>query len=251
MIWKYFLQVCHLYFHFQNDVFEVQKLILIKSYLSIFSCMDSYFGIITKNYLPMLGHKYFLLLFFLEILKIFEVFTFRSLILFFWGGTPMACGGSQAKGLIRAAATSLYHSHRNGGIPAVSATYNTAHGNTRSLTRWARPGIEPTTSLFLVRFVSHWATMGTPHLFLYVKGKYKILVVLSLNSWPINDIQLWEYIKKIVFVWNESFVFEMECFFKLKILFRASKLVCINIFISELIITCFWQYGWTSHYIFN
>ena len=33
-------------------------------------------------------------------------------------------------------------------------TYTTAHSNTRSLTHWARPGIEPTTSWFLVRFIS-------------------------------------------------------------------------------------------------
>ena len=31
------------------------------------------------------------------------------------------------------------------GIWAVSATYTTAHGNTGSLTHWARPGSEPTT----------------------------------------------------------------------------------------------------------
>ena len=30
----------------------------------------------------------------------------------------------------------------------------TAHGNTRSLIHWERPGIEPTTSWFLVRFIS-------------------------------------------------------------------------------------------------
>ena len=35
-------------------------------------------------------------------------------------------------------------------------------GNTGSLTQWARPGIEPSTSWFLVRFVNHWATTGTP-----------------------------------------------------------------------------------------
>ena len=40
------------------------------------------------------------------------------------------------------------------GIRAASVTYTTAHGNARSLTPWARPGIEPTTSWFLVRFVS-------------------------------------------------------------------------------------------------
>ena len=31
-------------------------------------------------------------------------------------------------------------------IGATSSTYTTAHGNTRSLTHWARPGIEPTSS---------------------------------------------------------------------------------------------------------
>ena len=37
-----------------------------------------------------------------------------------------------------------------------------------SLTHWARPGIEPTTLWFLVRFVNRWATMGTPFFFLLV-----------------------------------------------------------------------------------
>ena len=36
----------------------------------------------------------------------------------------------------------------------MSATYITAHGNTGSLTHWVRPGIEPTSSWMLVRFVS-------------------------------------------------------------------------------------------------
>ena len=35
------------------------------------------------------------------------------------------------------------------GIGAMSVTYTTVHGNTRSLTHWARPGIEPPTSWFL------------------------------------------------------------------------------------------------------
>ena len=39
-------------------------------------------------------------------------------------------------------------------IRAASATYTTAHGNARSLTHWARPGIKSTTSWFLVGFVS-------------------------------------------------------------------------------------------------
>ena len=76
--------------------------------------------------------------------------------------TPAAYGGSQARGLIGAVATGPCHSHGNMGIQAVSTTYTTAHGNTRSLTHWVRPGIEPTTSWFLVGFVNHWATTGTP-----------------------------------------------------------------------------------------
>ena len=35
-----------------------------------------------------------------------------------------------------------------------SVTYTTAHCNARSLTHWAKPGIEPTSSWILVRFVS-------------------------------------------------------------------------------------------------
>ena len=55
-------------------------------------------------------------------------------------------------GQIGAIAAGLYHSYSNsrskwhlGPIP---------HGNARSLTHWAKPGIEPATSLFLVGFVS-------------------------------------------------------------------------------------------------
>ena len=47
-------------------------------------------------------------------------------------------------------------------IQATSATYTTALGNAGSLTYWEKPGIKPTTSWFLVRFINHCATMGTP-----------------------------------------------------------------------------------------
>ena len=39
-------------------------------------------------------------------------------------------------------------------IQVESVTYTTSHGDTGSLTRWARPRIEPTTWWFLVGFVS-------------------------------------------------------------------------------------------------
>ena len=46
------------------------------------------------------------------------------------------------------------------GIWARSVTYATAHGNARSLAHWARPGIEPSTSWFLVGFDnSDWISL--------------------------------------------------------------------------------------------
>ena len=53
------------------------------------------------------------------------------------------------------------------GIQGPSATYTTAHGNTGSLTHWARPGIQPATSWFLIRFANHWAMTGTPYIYMF------------------------------------------------------------------------------------
>ena len=72
----------------------------------------------------------------------------------FLGPHPVAYGGSQARGQIRAVATGLRHSQQPRQIWATSATYTTTHGNAGSLTHWARPGIEPTSSWILVRFVT-------------------------------------------------------------------------------------------------
>ena len=47
-------------------------------------------------------------------------------------------------------------------IQATSVTYVTACGNTRSLTQWVRPGIEPASSWMIVGFSTCWATTGTP-----------------------------------------------------------------------------------------
>ena len=49
-------------------------------------------------------------------------------------------------------------------IQASTTTYTTAHGNARSLTHWARPGIEPSTSQFLVGIISaapRWELLGS------------------------------------------------------------------------------------------
>ena len=68
---------------------------------------------------------------------------------------------SQSRGRIGAAAPGLHNSHARSW--AASETYTTAHSNANSLTHWARPGIKPTSSWILIRFVVLWATMGTPY----------------------------------------------------------------------------------------
>ena len=82
----------------------------------------------------------------------------------FLRASPAACGGSLAWGPFGAVAAGLRHSHRQQcQIRTPSATYTTAHGNVRSLTHWARPGIEPPSSWFLVGCVCFCcARTGTP-----------------------------------------------------------------------------------------
>ena len=65
---------------------------------------------------------------------------------------PVAYGSSQGRGRIRG--YSCWSTH-----------------NARSLTHWAKPGIEPTSSWILVRCITCQATMGTPRflvLFLFL-----------------------------------------------------------------------------------
>ena len=66
----------------------------------------------------------------------------------------MAYVGSQAWGRIGAAAAGLRHSHQQRQTRAESVTYTTGHGNARSLTQGVRPGIEPTSSCILVKFLT-------------------------------------------------------------------------------------------------
>ena len=65
---------------------------------------------------------------------------------FFFRAAPMAFGGSQARGQIRAVAAGLYHSHSNSG----------------SLTHWPRPGIEPVSFMDTSQIRFRLAKTGTP-----------------------------------------------------------------------------------------
>ena len=48
----------------------------------------------------------------------------------------------------------------------------------RSLTHWARPGIQPASSWILFGFINHWASKGTPN------KMYSLLVFHSLGHFP-------------------------------------------------------------------
>ena len=83
-----------------------------------------------------------------------SIMTFGNFFSGLLRATPMTCGDCQARGRIGAVVDNgLRHSCRNIRSKPV-CNYITAHGNARSLTHWARPGIEPASSWILVRFVS-------------------------------------------------------------------------------------------------
>ena len=116
----------------------------------------------------------------------YQLFNFSFFFFFLLlRAVSIAYGGSQARGQIGATAAGPQHR-----IPAMSATYTTAHGNARSLTYWMRPGIEPATSRFLFGFVSA-APRWEPQLlnfyvcfwglifFLFIKGDIVLLLFLS------------------------------------------------------------------------
>ena len=84
----------------------------------------------------------------------------------------MAYGGSQARGPIWSCSCQPTPQPQQRQIRATSATYTTAQGNARSLTHWARPGIEPAPSWFLVRFINHWTRTGTPGNWLFLFPLY-------------------------------------------------------------------------------
>ena len=106
-----------------------------------------------------------------------KIFYFLIFLLF--RAAPMANGGSLARGLIR----------------MLPPAYTTAHGNTRSLTYWVRPGIEPATSWFLVGFV---ATVPWRELL------YWFLNLLGENLFSLQDILL---INLLFLLWNVVFIF--------------------------------------------
>ena len=108
------------------------------------------------------------------------IFTFFCLS----RATPVPYGSSQDRSQIGAAAASHSHSPSNTGSELRLQSTPEAHGSARSLTCWARPGIEPSSLWILVGFVSRWATMGTPHNTFWHRGK---------SNWWRKDSQVKKY----------------------------------------------------------
>ena len=76
------------------------------------------------------------------------------------------------------------------GIRAASATYTTAHGNAGSLTHWARPGIELSTSWFLVRFINHCAMTGTPITAIFLLGVFSSFSIDRMQAFSHESFPL-------------------------------------------------------------
>ena len=73
---------------------------------------------------------------------------------FFWGGHSCGIWKFSGQGQIRAAAAGLRHSLSKAGSAACSSA--------RSLTPWARPGLNSNPYEHYVGFLTHWATVSSP-----------------------------------------------------------------------------------------
>ena len=83
------------------------------------------------------------------------------------------------------------------GNPTASATYTTVHSNARSLTHWARPGIEPVSSWILVGFISavpQWEQpLQTLNIYQLLKEGTRTTVINKLSNSTYKLILMGEY----------------------------------------------------------
>ena len=90
------------------------------------------------------------------------VLLFQECFVFFFFSGPHPCH-MEVPGLgVELGLQLLAYATATATLDPSSATYTTAHGDAGPLTHWARPGIKPTSSWMLIRFVNCWATMGIP-----------------------------------------------------------------------------------------
>ena len=110
--------------------------------------------------------------------------TFLSCFCFclLFRATPVTYGGSQARGWNRSYSCWPMPQTQQCQIQAESGIYTTAHGNSGSLTHWARSGIEPTTSWFLVGLVFIEPRWELPVFTFFKKNLFELIYSVVLIS---------------------------------------------------------------------
>ena len=98
--------------------------------------------------------------------------SLQSLLVFLLGGCTNDIGKFPGSGSNWSCSCRPTPEPQQRQIQVTSATYAIAHGNARSLTHWASPRIELASSWILVRFLTCWATTGTP-LPAILQGQYQ------------------------------------------------------------------------------
>ena len=121
-----------------------------------------------------------------------------------------ACGSSQARGQIRAAAAGLQPQQHQ--IQVASSIYTTPHGNAGSLTHWVGPGIGPTSSWILVGFVTAKPRQELPQCILMASYKSLSLISQFLPSHKTVSefitLKTWQHASCILYL---SFIYKFKC----------------------------------------
>ena len=111
-----------------------------------------------------------------------------SFFVFLFRATPMAYGGSQARGPVRATAAGLHHSHSNTRSELhLWPTYSSwQHQILNPLNEERDRAIKPGSSWILVRFVNHRAAMGTPHSYFNTEHINTVLPIIISSLFKIS-----------------------------------------------------------------
>ena len=117
---------------------------------------------------------------------------------------------------------------QQGRIKAASATYTTAHGNTRSLTHWTSFLMDTS------RVHYHWATMGTPYFkkLTYTAGGTEMCKICGADpAWSID--RRWRLRSEAELLFLGKFRF---CFLKYQVIKRAPHIITGNLLCLESLI---------------
>ena len=132
-------------------------------------------------------------------------FIFKFYFILLFRASPVAYGCSQARGQIRAAAADCCHSHSNTGCEDHLCLHHSSQ-QYQNLNPRVEPGIQPTFSQTLVRFVIHWATTGTPKIVLIWSVSSQVKSFVDINILILKAFSNHFRLNKIIIClhWNTS-----------------------------------------------